>query len=47
MLSLYTKMNLPACFMQAFVGLNFVDFDKKPLFMRKSTFHGYFVVPVA
>ena len=43
-LSLYDNMDLPACFSPVFLGYQFIDLSKMPLFPRKSAFYGYFVV---
>ena len=42
--SLYNKVDLPACFSPVFLDFQLTDLSKMPSFLRKSAFHGYFVV---
>ena len=42
--SLYNKMDLLAYFSQVFLDFQLTDLSKMPSFLRKSAFHGYFVV---
>ena len=42
--SLYNKMELLACLSPVFLDFQLTDLSKMPSFLRKSAFHGYFVV---